>query len=139
MAGSITSTVKSRKGLGIVRLQAAITVDASGNATATSIGAAFGRIVGLIYDADTLDTGADITISDGDTGAAIITLTNAGTSDLFIRPTAVITTNAGAAVSASTSANDVNRDIFVAGPIKVAVAQGGVSMSGKVALIVQEG
>jgi hypothetical protein len=139
MAGSITTVTKNRKGLGILRLKAVITCDASGNATATVIGSAYGRIVGVVYDADTFDTGVDLTVTDSDSGATIFSLTNAGTSDLFIRPTAVITTSAGVAVTASTSAVDVNRDIYVAGNISVAAAQGGNLGAGSLSLIVQEG
>lgn len=139
MAGSITSTVKSRKGQGIVRIKASFTTDASGDASITLIGSAFGRIVGIAYDAGDLATGVDITLSDADTGATIFSLTDAGTSDRFIRPTAVVTTNAGVAVTAATTANDVNRDIYVAGGLKLLVAQGGNAKSGALAVIVQEG
>lgn len=139
MAGTITSTVKARKGQGIVRLKASITVTAGGVADATTIGSGFGRIVAIGYAPGTLATGADVTISDGDSGAALVTLTDAGTSNRYIRPTAVITDNAGVAVTAAATAVDVNRDIFVAGPIKVAVAQGGNATSGTVYVIVQEG
>lgn len=139
MAGSIVSTVQARKGTGIVRMKAAITCDAAGVATATVIGSAFGRIVGIIYDADTLDTGVDITLSDADSGASILVLTNAGTNDRFIRPTQVITDNTGVAVTAASTAVDVNRDIFVAGKLKVAAAQGGNAGAGSLTVIVQEG
>ena len=144
MAGTITSTVKSRKGLGIVRIRAAILVDASGVATATVIGSAFGRIVGIAYDptagaGGTMDTGADLTLTDGDSGATIWSLANAGTSPLFKRPTMAVTDNAGAAITPATTANDINRDIFVAGNIKLAVAQGGNVMTGALDVFVQEG
>lgn len=139
MAGTITATVKSRKGLGIVRLKATITCDASGVATATVIGSAFGRIVGVGYAPGTLDTGADITISDADSAANLVVLTNAGTSARFFRPTSVITDSVGVAVTAAATAVDVNRDIFVAGGIKVAVAQGGNLGAGSLFLLVQEG
>lgn len=143
MAGSITATTKSRKGLGVVRLRANITCDASGDASATTIGSAFGRIVGIAYDptagsGSTMDTGADLTLTDGDSGATIWSKANAGTSKVFFRPTMAVTTAAGAAITPATSANDVNRDIFVAGPVKLTVAQGGNATTGALDVLVQE-
>jgi hypothetical protein len=144
MAGTITATAKARKGQGIVRIKAAFTVDASGDATATVIGSAFGRIVGVAYDPTagagaTTDTNADLTITDADSGAALVTLTNAGTTARYFRPTAVVTDNAGTAITAAATAVDVNRDIFVAGNIKLTVAQGGNATTGSISVIVQEG
>lgn len=139
MAGTITATVKSRKGQGIVRLKAALTCTAGGVVDAAPVGNVFGRLVAVGYAPGTLDTGADITVTDGDTGAAILTLTNAGTSARWIRPTTVITDNAGVAITPATTATDLNRDVYIAGPIKVAVAQGGNATSGSITFIVQEG
>lgn len=139
MAGSITSVVKSRKGLGIVRLKAAITCDASGDASITVIGSAFGRVVAVGYAPGTLATGVDITVTDSDSGAALFVLTNAGVTARYFRPTAVVTDNVGVAVTAATTAVDVNRDVFVAGNIKITAAQGGNLGAGSLSVIVQEG
>lgn len=139
MAGTITATSKSRKGTGIIRLKAALTTDGSGVVTAGIFGSAFGRLVAVHYAPGTLATGADITITDSDSGAAILTLTDAGTSNRVFRPTTVVTDNAGVAITAAATATDVNRDVYLAGPVKVAVAQGGATASGSITLVVQEG
>lgn len=140
MAGTVASLpILRHRGRGIVRLGATITVTAGGVADAAKMGSAFGRIVGVVYKPGTLDTGADIIIKDALSGAALITLTNAGTSNRFFRPTAVITTNAGVAVTAATTATLVDRDIYVAGAITVEVAQGGNATSGSIYVIVDEG
>jgi hypothetical protein len=140
MAGSIVTTVKARKGQGIVRLKATFTTDASGDASLTLIGSAFGRIVGIAYDPATggVATGADLTLKDADSGAALVTLTDAGTAARYFRPTAVVTDNVGVAVTAAATAVDVNRDVFVAGGLKLVVAQGGVTKTGSLSVIVQE-
>lgn len=139
MAGSITATTTLHKPRGLVSLDAAITVDASGNATASNIGEAWGRLVGVAYTPGDLDTGVDITVTDADSGATVFSLTNAGTTARLFRPTAVATTNAGVAITAATTAVDVNRDIYLAGALKVAAAQGGVSKSGSITLFIDEG
>jgi hypothetical protein len=140
MAGTITAVAKAQKGRGILRLKATFTSDASGDASATIIGSAFGRIVGVGYDPVTgsVATGADITITDADSGAALITLTNAGTSARFFRPSAVVTDNTGTAVTAAVTAVDVNRDIYVAGNLKLTVAQAGNAKTGYVFIVVEE-
>ncbi len=140
MAGSIVSSVVKQpvKGLGIVRVKAAITVNASGVATATVIGSFFGRIVRVIYDADTLDTACTVTVADADSGAALLTLASPGTSDLNFRPSSVVRDNTGTAVTAAATAVDVNRDIFVAGKISVGVTAGGTSTSGAITLVIEQ-
>jgi len=139
MAGTIVTTVKARKGQGIVRLKATLTCDGSGVVTAAPIGSAFGRIVAIGYTPGTIATGGDITITDTDSGAALVTLTDAGVSNRWFRPTGVVTDNAGVAVTAATTAVDLNRDVYVAGKISVAVAQGGAAGAGALTIIVQEG
>src|SRR5690349_13682238 len=106
MAGSIAGQTITHRSRGVVCLKATFTTDGSGDASATVIGEAFGRIVGVSYDPVTggVATGADLTISDADSGAALITFTNAGTSAFFKRPSAVVTDNAGTAVTAAATA-----------------------------------
>lgn len=135
---ALTKSVLKHRPQGVVRLQGALVTDASGVIAATSIGSAFGKIVAVEYDPGTIATGADITIRDH-LGAAIITLTDAGTTKRRFRPTAVVTTNAGVAVTAATTATEVDRDIYVAGNVTVEVAQGGNVASGTIAVIVDEG
>ena len=140
MAGSIVSSITKQpvKGLGIVRAKAAITVTAGGVASPTVIGSFFGRIVRVIYDADTLDTNSVVTVADADSGASLLVLTHPGTSDLNFRPTSNITDNTGTAVTAATTAPDVNRDIFVAGKVSVGVTGGGTSTSGAITLVIEQ-
>lgn len=125
MAGAITTkTIRHRRG-GAVKLRVHIVCDASGDASVTTLPAVYGRLVGVGYKPGTLDTGADLTLKDVDTGATIFSLTDAGTSNRHFRPTAVITTNAGVAVTAADTAANVNRDLFVSGKLSLVVAQGG--------------
>lgn len=137
MALTKLPTVYHRPRSPLARLAGTLTTDASGNIAATSIGQAFGRIVAVEYDPGTLATGADITISDH-LGAPIITLTDAGTAKRRFRPSAVVTANTGVAITAATTAVDVDRDIYVAGNVNVAVAQGGNTLTGTIAVIVDE-
>jgi hypothetical protein len=65
-------------------------------------------------------------------------VTGTEATPVFFQPTSVVTDNAGAAVSAATTAPNVNRPIFVAGKVNVAVASGGVSETCQLALIVDE-
>lgn len=139
MAGTITATVRARRGAGIVRLRAGITVTSGGAAGPTSIGAVFGRIVGVLYAPGTLLTGATVIIRDADSGANLITLTNAGTVNRHFRPTANVTDANGVVIAAAATAIDVHRDIYVAGPLQVVVTGGGTSTSGAITLLVEEG
>lgn len=138
MAGTITAVTRTKKGRGLVRIDVALTTDASGVATATPVGNLFGRLVAILYDGG-LDASAVITISDSTTGAALVTYTTGteGTPVVF-RPTKGIFGSTGAAVTAATTAVDTNRDIFVAGALKVAVASGGNAETGNISLLVEE-
>jgi hypothetical protein len=143
MAGTVSTTKAVGKGRGIVKITASVLSDASGVATATVVGEAVGRLVAVGYDpqngaAAAYDTGGTITISDADTGAALVTYASIGTSAFWERPTAVITDNAGAAVSAASTAVDVNRDIYVAGKIKVAGTAGGSLGTCRIILVIDE-
>lgn len=138
MAGTITAVSRSKKGRGLIRIDATLVTDASGVATATNIGSAFGRIVDVLYDGG-LDASAVITLSDGVTGAALATYTT-GTegTPVHFRPTKGIFGSTGAAVTAATTAVDTNRDIFVAGTLKVGVASGGNVETGVLSLVIEE-
>ncbi len=143
MAGSIVATTSARKGQGIVRIRCDLTC-AGGAVTAAVVGSAYGRIVGIATDPTagagaTMAATADVTITDAETGATIWSTTDIGAAARYERPTAVITTNAGAAVTAATTAPNVNRDIFVAGKLKVAVANATTTDTARIDIIVQEG
>jgi len=126
MAGTVVATTSARKGKGLIRIDCDITVTGATSLTATPIGSAYGRIVAAIFEPTagagaTMDTTADLTISDAKTGATVFSTLDFGTAR-SIRPTAIITSNVGVAVTAATTATDVNRDIFVAGKLNLAMA-----------------
>jgi hypothetical protein len=142
MAGSLVATTQSRKGKGIVRIDIALTC-ATGVVTAAPIGSAFGRLVAVAFDpvagaGATMTTTADFTLTDSLTGATIFSTLDFGTARV-IRPTMVITDNVGVAVTAAATAVDVNRDIFVAGPMKAAIANATTTDTGLVSLFIEEG
>lgn len=144
MAGTVAPTTLLHRGKGIVRAEVAMTCDASGVLTAAVFGEFYGSIVGCFYDGG-LDASAVITIADYRTGKSLIAYTTSteGTPVSF-RPTTVVATNAGVAVTAGTGAggagtgSDVNRDIKVAGKLTLAVASGGTSETGKFVLVIDE-
>lgn len=143
MAGTATATVTSRKGRGLVRVDVDLVVTSSTTIAATPIGSFFGRLVGLIIDpvagaGTTMDTNADVLLTDTASGAAIISDLTVGGAAGQYRPTQVVATNAGAAITASTSAPNVNRDIFLAGPVSIAIANAVNGDSARVTLLVQE-
>lgn len=128
---------------GVVRIEAALTCDASGVVSETVIGAAYGKLVGVLYDGG-LDASAVITIKQYPGAPSTVSVpviaytTGTEGTPVFFRPTDIITTNAGADVSASANAVGVNRDIYLAGKVTVTVASGGNAETGKIALIVDE-
>lgn len=141
MAGTATASVSNRKGRGLTRVDIDL-VAAGGLVDATSIGSFFGRIVGVLTDpaagaGATMTSTADILITDGITGAAILSDLSFGTGE-FYRPTKAVVDSAGAAITPATTANDVNRDIFVAGPLKIAIANATTTDSGRVSLLIEE-
>jgi hypothetical protein len=138
MAGSITSTTIEHRSRGVIKMKAVITCDASGDASVSVIGVAFGKLVGVGYVPGTLATGVDITVSDTASGKALLTLTNAGLTARYFRPTAVVSDSVGTAVAAATTAPNVNRDIFVGGKISLLVAQGGNLGAGELHLVIDE-
>jgi hypothetical protein len=141
MAGTAVATTTSRKGRGIVRVDIDLTCVA-GAVSAQSIGSFFGRLVGVLTDGTagagaTMTTTADILLTDAATGAPILSDLSFATSD-FYRPTTVISDSAGVAVAAAAPATDVNRDIFVAGKLNIAIANATTTDTGRVSLIFAE-
>lgn len=135
------ATVTSRKGRGIVRVDVDVTCVA-GAVAATPIGSFFGRLVGVMTDGTfgagaTMTATADILLTDAATGAPILSDLSFATSD-FYRPTTVISDSAGVAVAAATTAVDVNRDIFVAGKLNIAIANAAGTETGRVSFIFAE-
>jgi hypothetical protein len=141
MAGSVVSTVSSRKGRGLVRVDCALTC-ASGAVTAAPIGSFYGRLVGIIYEPTagagaTMTSTADVALTDAVTGANILTDADFGTARLE-RPTANIVDNAGAAVSPASTATDTYRDTFVAGKLNLAIANATTTDTGLISLLIEE-
>lgn len=108
----------------------------------TSAGGAFtgstqdfqGLLHALIYVPGTLDTGADLTVTDPVSGVALWTETDAGTSVRHIMPRAPTVTAADAAILyAATFA--VNDKFAIVGRVQVVVAQGGATLTGKLYVI----
>ena len=127
---------------GVVRIEAALTCSAGGAVDEAVIGVAYGRLVGFLYDGG-LDASATITIKQypGPSAASVTVFTyttGVEGTPVFVRPTDVVTTDAGADITADASHVGVNRDIYLAGKVTVTVASGGVSETGKIALIVDE-
>lgn len=128
---------------GVKRIEVALTCDGAGAIAETVIGEAYGRLVAVLYDGG-LDAAATITLkakpglpSLVSTPVHVITTGTEGTP-IFLRPTDIVTDNAGVDLTAAATAPNVNRDIFVAGKLTVTVAGGGASETGKVAYIFDE-
>lgn len=141
MAGTITASTVSRKGRGLVSVIVDVTVTTS--MSAVSIGSFYGRLVRVLIDpvagaGATLTSTTDILLTDADTGAPILSDLSAGAAANAYRPTEAVTDNAGAAITPATTANDVNRDIFVAGKVNLALANAGSAESGRIKLIFEE-
>lgn len=141
MAGTVTATTTAGRKRGIVRVDIALTC-AAGAVSAQSIGSFYGRLVGLMTnsaygDGATMTATADILLTDAVTGAAIISdLTFADAQNY--RPTKAVVDSAGAAITPATTANDVNRDIFVAGRLNIAIANATTTDTGLLSLIFEE-
>lgn len=126
MAGTAAAVATVHRSRGVVGIKAAVTTDASGDLTAVVIGDAFGRLVGVAYDGG-LDASASISLLDAGTGAVIFGPYVTGTegTPTYLRPTTAIVTAAGAAIAAADTAPNTQRDIEVAGKVKLLVSAGG--------------
>lgn len=141
MAGTAIATVQNRKGRGLVRVDIDL-VCAGGVVDAQPIGSFFGRLVGVLTDpaagaGATMTATADILLTDAGTGAPILSDLSFGTGE-FYRPTKVVVDSAGAAITPALTANDLNRDIFVAGKLNIAIANATTTDTGRVSLLIEE-
>lgn len=143
MATAAASSAVKTRARGITKLVGTFLTSDAGVVPAFSLGSAYGKVVAVEYNpvsgaagATTMDTGADITVTD-ENGAAFLTLTNAGTAAVRVRPTCIPVVAAGTAVTPG-AGYDGTKDVFVAGPIKVSVAQGGDAKAGTLTVIVAE-
>jgi hypothetical protein len=98
----------------------------------TSYSKAFaGLLVGFYVDKGTLAATTDVTITDGETGNALLTITNLAANKLYL-PRALNQDLAGADTT-------LRERIPINGAIKFVVAQGGASNTGTVYVYVDEG
>jgi hypothetical protein len=139
MAGTVSGATVIHRARGQYKLKVTLAVDASGDCTIDEIGPCYGKLVEVGYKPGTLATGVDITLTDKQTGASIIALSNFGVSNKVFHPTALITGNDGAAITSHANNPNVQRDIYLAGTLQVTVADGGNAMTGYLYLTVQEG
>jgi hypothetical protein len=139
MAGTVLPTTIAHRSRGVVRTNCAITTDASGDASDTVVGVGFGRLVSVFYNGG-LDASATITVKDAKTGAAVFGPYTTGTegTPVTIRPSTIIATVAGVAVTAADTAPNVNRDIYIAGKLQVVVASGGNAETCVLGLVIDE-
>jgi hypothetical protein len=142
MAGTATAAAPVvHRQRGVVRIEVDLTTDASGDVTESVIGNAFGKLVGVLYDGG-LDASAVVTLKQKPgTGVSVPVLaytTGTEGTPVFFRPTDIVTTDAGADISAAAEAVGVNRDIYVAGKLTITVASGGNAETGKIAFVIDE-
>lgn len=137
MAGTLTPYVAQHRSRGVSKIKASITCDASGDATSTVVGVAYGRLVAVGYVPGSFATGVDLTVTD-EGGATLFSLTNAGLSARYIRPSQDITGNTGTAITDGANNPDSNRDIWIGGKIKIVAAQGGNLGAGALHLVIDE-
>lgn len=119
---------------------AAFTTTAGGAATVYSGGRVNGRVLEVRYTYGDAATGADFTITGNDSGKAVLTITNAGTSSVTWQPRQVVhpvaNTGAGTALTFD-GTNEIYDYICLADEeIKVVVAAGGATKSGTLTFIV---
>lgn len=141
MAGTATATVTSKKGRGVIRVEIDL-VCSGGAVSAQSIGAFFGRLVAVMADPTagagaTMTSTADILLTDAVTGAPILSDLSFG-SAFYYRPTTAIVGVDGVAITPAATAVDVNRDIFVAGTLNIAIANATTTDTGKLVLVFEE-
>jgi len=138
MAGTAVPTVIKHRSRGIVRTNITMVTDAAGDATATTVGVGFGRLVAVFYDGG-LDISATITLTDAKGLASLLVITT-GTegTPVKLRPTRVVQDQVGVDIAAGATLVNVNRDIYLSGKVTVTVAAGGNAETGKLSLIVDE-
>lgn len=116
----------------------AIDVDASGDATDYSQ-PIIGLLHALVYVPGTLDTGADLTVTDDVSGHALITVTNGGTSTVVLMPRGATVDTVNAASLYEPSTGEPVEDLLpIISRVKVVTAAGGVSTSGSLYVVWQD-
>jgi hypothetical protein len=113
------------------RLIIPVTVNGSGDGSATSP-AVIGKLFAIEYQPGTLATGSTVTITSENGGYTkpLVTQANAGTAARMWYPRDLVHAVADGAALTGTSGGDRERPLL-AGPVKVLIASGGASTSGK--------
>ena len=95
------------------------------------------RVLAVVYDRGDVDTGADLTLSYDryDVVETVLTITNAGTSDVIWYPRRIVQDNVGADLT-GLAGGDVEPYLLMGRP-KLVVAQGGATKTGALILVVQ--
>lgn len=95
------------------------------------------RLLSVMYDRGNVDTGADLTLSYDlyDVVETLLTITNAGTSDVVWYPRRVVQGATGVDLT-GTSGGDTEPYLLMGRP-KLVVAQGGATLTGAIILVVQ--
>lgn len=139
MAGSAVITTKESPFRGVYRVDVALTC-ASGAVTRQPIGEFSGRLVAIYIDpvaggGATLTPTADIMLTD-ETGNPIISDLTVGAAANTYYPSHVITDNVGVAVTAATTAPNVNRDIYLSGKVYLAIVNATTTDTGLISLVI---
>lgn len=120
-------------------MQIAFTTDASGDSTDYGEKAICGRLIAVLYDRGDVVTGADLTLTTDRYGVVttLLSVTDAGTSDLYWMPRTPSQDNTGTAVTYD-GTNEIYEPFLIIGRPKLTVAQGGATKSGAVILVYEE-
>jgi len=117
----------------IFKHEVTITTDASGDATVYS-GVVRGVVKAITYVPGTIVTGGDLTITAENSGLAIVTITNAGTSTVTWHPRAL-----ASKVADGSDATDAFTELPLFDErIKCVVAQGGATKTGTINFYTEE-
>lgn len=109
-------------------VSATITTSSGGVATVYLGSKLTGRVHAIKYAPGTLDTGADLTITGETTGVPILVKANAGTSTVWYYPRVLPNSN----VDGAAGTDDFTDICVLRERIKVAVAQGGDTLTGTI-------
>lgn len=110
-----------------------VTTDANGDATVYTP-SIDGRLSTIIYTKDTFDNGVDFTITGEQSGQTLWDEDNVNASKI-IAPRQQTHTTAGVAITYDSTRNVYDKIVLAGERIKIVIAQGGASKSGKFTFI----
>jgi hypothetical protein len=114
------------------RADVTLTTTAGGDATGYT-GGVNGKLYAIEYLPGTLDTGATVTVTCGDTNKALLTKASAGTSNVMFYPRDLVHGVADGAALTGTSGGDRALPVLF-GRVKVVIASGGNVATGRVVI-----